>query len=272
MSVSMENPAIMIPAAQPPTKTFSVLVVDDSHDSLLLMREVIKNSDRKIFTAPSAKDAYKILNENKIDLILLDVQMPDVDGFEVATVIREQPHTRHIPIIFMTAIYKTKEDALKGYEVGGQDYLFKPLDADTVRAKVSALLHLTQIKTALDKERNAHMQFRELIEHSTDPVCILDSPLYRFEYTNHWFEQTLGYALEEIKGNLFFDFFKPKERETLIEMKPGETDEKTVIYKLKGEFRCPNDTLMKVEWTILEKYGKWLCIGKTIGLPVMQFQ
>jgi hypothetical protein len=111
-----------------------------------------------------------------------------------------------------------------------------------------------------------------LIEHSDEPVCILDHPFYRFEYTNQWFEKSFGYRIEEVKERLFFDYFKPWERKTQIEVQPGEgeTLEKTVHYLLKGIFRCADQSQQKMEWNILEKYDKWLCIGKPIGLPYIQ--
>lgn len=259
--------------APPIQKLLQILVVDDNEDSLLLLRSTVNQKDRMVFTARSAKEALKIIEANDIDLLLLDVQMPGMNGYEMASYIRSIPHLKHIPIIFVTAVFKSRENELKGYQTGGQEYLFKPLDADTVRAKVNALLHFAMIKENLNQEHNAHLLFRELIEHSEEPICILNSPFYRFEYVNHWFEQAFGYQQDEINNKLFFDNFKPYERKTQIDIKPGDEDnvvEKSIHYKIKGVFRCSNQSYQKVEWNILEKYDKWLCIGKLIGLPYIQ--
>ena len=256
----------------PIQKLLQILAVDDNEDSLLLLKNTLRQDDRKIYIAKSAKDAFNILERTNIDLLLLDVQMPVMNGYEMAHYVRSMPHLKHIPIIFVTAVFKSRENELEGYESGAQDYLFKPLDVETVRAKVNALLHFALIKEDLNKEHNAHLLFRELIEHSDEPVCILDSPFYRFEYANHWFEQSFGYSLEEVREKLFFDYFKPWERKTQIEMKPGvgETVEKATHYRIKGIFRCADQSQQKIEWNILEKYDKWLCIGRTIGLPYIQ--
>ena len=161
---------------------------------------------------------------------------------------------------------------MKGYQSGAQDYLFKPLNAATIRAKVNALLHFATIKEDLNREHNSHILFRELIEYSDEPVCILNNPFYRFEFVNHWFEQSFGYPLDEVKGKLFFDYFKPWERKTQIDYRPAEGDlsEKVIHYKIKGIFRCADQSQQKLEWNILEKHDRWLCIGKVIGLPYIQ--
>ncbi len=261
------TPTITVPSP----KILQILVVDDNEDSLELLKNTIREDERMVFIAKSAKEALKILEVKDIDLLLLDIQLPDMNGYEIANYIRSEPHLKHIPIIFVTAVFKSRENELRGYQLGAQDYLFKPLDAETVRAKVNALLHFALIKEELNKEHNAHLMFRELIEFNDEPVCILNSPFYRFEYANHWFEQSFGYPLDEVKEKLFFDFFKPWERKTHIDMRPGENDEKTTHYIIKGLFRCADQSQQKIEWNILEKYDRWLCIGKVIGLPFLQF-
>ena len=258
--------------APPNQKLLQILLVDDNEDSLTMLRKTIHQKDRMVYSARSAKDALKILEANDIDLLLLDVQMPVMNGYEIANQVRSLPHLKHIPIIFVTAVFKARENVLKGYQLGAQDYLFKPLDADTVRAKVNALLHFALIKEGLNQEHSAHLLFRELIENSDEPVCILNSPFYRFEYVNHWFEQSFGYPSEEVKEKMFFDYFKPWERNTQIDIKPrnGDEVEKITHYKIKGLFRCADQSQQKIQWNIIEKYDKWLCIGKLIGLPYVQ--
>src|SRR5688572_29133997 len=158
----------------PNQKLFQILVVDDNEDSLVLLRNTIHQPDRMIYTAQSAKGALRVLEANDIDLILLDVQMPNMNGYELASYIRNMQSLKHIPIIFVTAVCKTREDEMKGYQSGAQDYLFKPLNAATIRAKVNALLHFATIKADLNREHNSHVLFRELIEYSDEPVCILN--------------------------------------------------------------------------------------------------
>ena len=92
--------------------------------------------DRILLHATSGEEALKMTLNKDIDLIILDVQMPDMDGFEVAQILKSNKRTKNIPIIFATAENKEQKFMMKGYDEGAVDYLFKPLDPDIVKAKV----------------------------------------------------------------------------------------------------------------------------------------
>ncbi|EDN69725.1 Signal transduction histidine kinase [Beggiatoa sp. PS] len=110
-------------------KSINVLIVDDNHKNLLSLRTLIEEYlPLHIFEADSGVAALKVTMKYSIDLILLDVQMPDMDGFETAKAICSRPKTQHVPIIFLTAAYKSKEFQQKGYALGAVDYLTKPID------------------------------------------------------------------------------------------------------------------------------------------------
>ena len=117
-------------------RTLNILIVDDRPENLLVLEELLAGPGRRFVRATSGNEALRYALKGVIGLILLDVQMPDIDGFEVASLIKSNPTTREVPIIFMTAINKDEEYALKGYEGGAIDYLYKPLNPDITRAKI----------------------------------------------------------------------------------------------------------------------------------------
>jgi CheY-like chemotaxis protein len=119
-----------------------ILVVDDRPENLLAIEAVLDRPDLSIITATSGNRALGLVLEHNFALILLDVQMPEMDGFEVAELIRSSEKTRHIPIIFVTAINKEKAHVFTGYEKGAVDYLFKPLDPAILRSKVNIFVEL----------------------------------------------------------------------------------------------------------------------------------
>ena len=119
-----------------------ILLVDDRPENLYSLESMLAQDDREIITANSGEDALKIAFQENLSLILLDVQMPDMDGFEVAHMLKSTKQTRKIPIVFVTAISKEKKYMLQGLEEGAIDYLFKPLDIEITRAKVDMLLKL----------------------------------------------------------------------------------------------------------------------------------
>ena len=119
-----------------------ILIVDDRTQNILALEKVLRPLPLKIISATSGNDALGLLLEHDFALVLLDVQMPEMDGFETAELMRSNEDTRHIPIIFVTAISKEEKYVFKGYEAGAVDYLFKPVDPDILKSKVSVFLEL----------------------------------------------------------------------------------------------------------------------------------
>ncbi len=131
-----------------------ILIVDDKPANLLALRKILTKPELNIMEASSGNDALALLLKHDFALILLDVQMPDMDGYEVAEIIRGNEETKNIPIIFVTAINKERKYIFEGYEKGAVDYLFKPLDPDILQCKVNAFLELHGQKEALKKTNN----------------------------------------------------------------------------------------------------------------------
>ena len=102
-----------------------LLVVDDNQDNLKVVSNFLKEKNYKIALATDGAGALKILETNRIDLILLDIMMPGMDGFEVCKRLKENPETKDIPVIFLTAKSET-DDIVRGFQLGGVDYITKP--------------------------------------------------------------------------------------------------------------------------------------------------
>ncbi|MHC4307544.1 MAG: response regulator, partial [Planctomycetota bacterium] len=132
----------------------NILIVDDKPANLLALRKILAKPELNIIEASSGNDALALLLKHDFALVLLDVQMPDMDGFEAAEIIRGNEETKSIPIIFVTAINKERKYIFEGYEKGAVDYLFKPLDPDILQCKVNIFLELHEQKEALKKTNN----------------------------------------------------------------------------------------------------------------------
>ena len=120
----------------------NILLVDDRPENLLALEAVLEPLGQNLVRATSGEEALKRLLHEDFALILLDVQMPGLDGFETAAHIKQRERTRHIPIIFLTAISGEPHHASRGYSAGAVDYITKPFDAWVLRAKVSVFLEL----------------------------------------------------------------------------------------------------------------------------------
>src|SRR6185312_14092901 len=119
-----------------------VLLVDDRRDNLLALEAILQGLPVQTIGADSGEDALKHLLVDDFAVILLDAQMPDMDGFETARHIKRRERTRHVPIIFLTAADRDSHLAMRGYAVGAVDYLTKPFDPWVLRAKVSVFVEL----------------------------------------------------------------------------------------------------------------------------------
>ncbi|MBV8980711.1 MAG: response regulator [Acidimicrobiia bacterium] len=120
----------------------NVLVADDKPANVLAIQQVLEPLEYDVVTASSGQEVLRALLKTEFAVILLDVNMPIMNGFEVATHIKAREKTRHIPIIFLTAVNQDASDVLQGYEAGAVDYLTKPVEPWLVRAKVGAFVDI----------------------------------------------------------------------------------------------------------------------------------
>jgi PAS domain S-box-containing protein len=138
---------------QPTEEAVNILLVDDQANNLMALDAMLGDMGNLV-KADSGRKALKSLLDTEFAVILLDVQMPDLDGFETANLIREREKSRDTPIIFLTALSRSETNVFKGYSLGAVDYLFKPFHPDILRSKVSVFVELFRKREAL--KRQAH--------------------------------------------------------------------------------------------------------------------
>ncbi len=134
------------------TDRMKILLVDDHPENLLALESVLQDLGTNLVMAQSGRDALKELLHEDFAVILMDVQMPEMDGFETAMLIRERDRSRHTPILFLTAFNKSDFHVSTGYSIGAVDYVFKPFQPEILRAKVSALVDLSRKTRELEEE------------------------------------------------------------------------------------------------------------------------
>ena len=147
--------------SQPPVE---ILIVDDRPENLLALEAILEPLGQSIVRAGSGDEALRKLLSHNVAMILLDVQMPGIDGFETARLIKSRERTKYIPIIFLTAISKDEEYVFEGYSVGAVDYMTKPFQPDILRSKVNVFVDLYQKQRQLAAQQGmlAEGQRREL--------------------------------------------------------------------------------------------------------------
>jgi PAS domain S-box-containing protein len=135
-----------------PGEEASILVVDDEPKNLVAAEAVLGGLGGTLVTALSGREALRHVLNRDFAAILLDVQMPDLDGFQTATIIRGRDRCRHVPIIFITAINKASEHVRLGYSLGAVDYVFKPFEAEILRSKVNVFLELYRNRESVRRQ------------------------------------------------------------------------------------------------------------------------
>ena len=160
-------------------KPVNILVVDDRDENLIAVEAVLSDPGYRLVRARSGREALKEVLDQDFALILLDVVMPGVDGYETATLIRERPRSRQTPIIFLTANDWGSQHVFRGYTVGAVDYLVKPIPADVLRSKVAVFVELFNRQEALriaqeDLEQRVVDRTRELADANHQPRQIVD--------------------------------------------------------------------------------------------------
>lgn len=207
------------------TPKVNVLVVDDSPDSLLALEAVLCGTDRNVIKVPSGEEALKYLLKEDVGVILLDIKMSGMDGFETAATIRERDKTRDVPIIFLTAYNKDDTDIAKGYLYGGVDYIFKPVVPDILKSKVDVFVELAKRTTEL-KRKNEELERAQtelmrtkaaasLIKHAPDPLFLSDLQGKIFQ-ANDAASELLGLQPDELAEQSLSRFLTADETRAFI--------------------------------------------------------
>ncbi len=140
----------------------NILIVDDKPKNLIALSSMLEGLGENVVQAGSAADALRFLLKNDAAIVLLDVQMPDVDGYELASLIRARARSRYTPIIFVTAFDKDDEEIARGYRLGAVDYVFKPINPDILRTKISVFVDLFKkseaVRAQAEHERRLQLE------------------------------------------------------------------------------------------------------------------
>jgi PAS domain S-box-containing protein len=204
----------------------TILIVDDYAPNLMALAAVLDSPEYDVIEATSGPQALEIARSRDVTLILLDIQMPGMDGYEVAREIRNHPKTREIPIIFVTAVYKEDPAVRKGYAAGGQDYLGKPFDPEVLRAKVAVYANLFSRATSLERRQRelveSEARYRQIVEGAQDIIATIDSGGI-ITSLNLAFERTTGFPCAEWVGKSFLPLLDADDGRRLLASLAGDT-------------------------------------------------
>jgi PAS domain S-box-containing protein len=246
----------------------SVLLVDDSPANLLALRAVLEDLGQDLVEARSGEEALGHLLEGDFAVVLLDVQMQGLDGFETARLIRARKRSRHTPIVFVTAHSDDRLSVEQAYSLGAVDYLVKPLMPIVLRAKVAGFVELfqktEQVRRQAERIREMQRQqfeqkladenarFRALTEHSSDAVTLV-GPDGTVLYSSPSSHRVLGYEPEEFVGRSGFEIVHPDDLERI----------KARLGELVGAPGAP----LTAELRVRHKDGSWRwveCVGTNL--------
>ena len=193
----------------------NILLVDDDVRSLIAMESLLAGPGRTIVKADSGQDALRKVLRQDFAVILLDVRMPRVDGFETAELIRQRDQSRYIPIIFLSAVDKMDEDVFRGLASGAVDYLFKPVVPEVLQSKVSVFVELYRMRERAKQQavRHSEERFRLLVDSMKDYSIIMLSPEGMITSWNPGASLIHGYEADEIMGRHFSWFLPPGDSE-----------------------------------------------------------
>ncbi|MBI9037455.1 MAG: response regulator [Bacteroidales bacterium] len=202
-----------------------ILAIDDNKDNLTSIEAVIKNNipGCKVFTALSGKEGIKIATEQQPDTILLDIIMPQMDGFEVCKKLKENESTKHIPIVMLTAIKTDSKSRIKALNTGADAFLSKPIDPIELSAQVNVMLRIKEAEDRLRAEKKvleelvlertselkeSEIKYKALYNYAPLPYQSLNE-VGDFKDVNPAWLKTLGYERKEVVGKMFKDFLHP---------------------------------------------------------------
>jgi PAS domain S-box-containing protein len=204
-------------------QSVNILMVDDQPGKLLSYEAILNPLGENLIKANSGREALECLLKTDIAVVLMDVSMPDIDGFQLADMIREHPRFQRTAIIFISAVHLTDVDRLKGYERGAVDYISVPVIPELLRAKVSVFAELyrkNQQLESLNREleqrvlerteelRESEAQFRSLANSIPQLAWMADSKGNIFWYNQRWYDYT-GTTSDDVRDSDWKMFFHP---------------------------------------------------------------
>ncbi len=212
----------------------TILIVDDSPANLELLSDFLEDSGFNLLAAEDGHTALEIAAKENPDLILLDVMMPNLDGFETCRRLKANRATKEIPVIFSTALSET-EDKVKAFKIGAADYVTKPFEFAEILARINTHLSIRKLQKSLleqnqqlqqenirrrrvlDALQESRQRYRVLADYSTDMIS-QQSPEGVYRYVSPACRMLLGYEIEEMIGQSMYNYFHPEDLEAIQEL------------------------------------------------------
>jgi PAS domain S-box-containing protein len=196
------------------TDKVNILLVDDRPENLLALDAILSKLGENLIKARSGTEALKTLLKHEVAVILLDVDMPRMDGFQTATLIREREKSRHTPIIFLTAISTSDVHVNLGYSLGGVDYIFKPFVPEVLKSKVAAFVAMFKQRREVQRQSALLKGERDFADAILDTVAglvlVLDAN-GRIIRVNRAFEEVTGYTSHDVAGHFLYEYLEEKD-------------------------------------------------------------
>ena len=187
---------------------YNILCVDDNKNNLFTLNALLTTIENvNSIEVLGSKEALDVLLTTKIDLILCDIQMPDINGFELAKMIKSNKKTKHIPIIFVTAVFKSEEFIAHGYEIGAIDYLTKPIDDNQLINKIVLYLKIFEQKNRLE---HSEKRFLDIAQSIRDGIYTLDTQ-NKTTFINKEALKLLGFQENDLLNKNIHDYIHYKD-------------------------------------------------------------
>jgi PAS domain S-box-containing protein len=248
----------------------NILLVDDTPENLVALEAVLAELDQNLVKARSGEEALRLLLKQEFAVILLDVNMPGLSGFETAELIRQRKSSEHIPIIFVSAISTSDTHLFQGYSLGAVDYIFTPVIPDVLRSKVTVFVELLKkteqakiqaekLRQLEEREHQARMlEASQRIEIQTkqnrfftlavDLLAIADFDGHLKELNPAW-HKLLGYSEETLKGNPFWEWMDPEGKSATTRFLHQAIQEQRAV-NFEACYRCKDGSMRMFAWTI----------------------
>src|SRR5687768_7340004 len=257
----------------PPTsdhEPIEILLVDDTPDKLLALEAALGDIGETLVRAESGREALRLVLRREFAVILLDINMPGMDGFETASLIRQRKSSAHTPIIFITSFSTADVEVYRGYSLGAVDYLFTPVTPEVLRSKVAVFVELARKNREIQRQAaalrhieeermqrklddtNARLEWETRRNHffrlSIELLAIAD---YNgvFAQTNPTWHKTLGYEENELHGQPLQSFIHPDDATATNEVIANILKAETPLY-FESRFRAKDGSYRWLGWTI----------------------
>lgn len=246
-------------------KSLKILVVDDLPENLVSLKAILAKERYLVETASSGNRALQLLLKDNFGLVLLDVQMPDMDGFEVAEHMRSNSRTKHIPIIFLSALATQKDFFIRGLQLGAIDYITKPVDTDLLLIKVSNLLILSfndyklkkSKKKVDDLNKSLELQYKSILENMND-AFVIDNIEGKVIFANKRFFEIFKMDSDDVNDFLMRDYIVPEYYEMVSDFHKLRINGEDVpdLYECKGILKDETELWLEIRVSTIQENGE----------------